>query len=131
MTPSIDLGSGDDIIELNSSEAGNYAISLGTGSDTVRIGVDSLGATPTISLFTNDDTLDLTALNLSTIDATTSYSTLAAAQSAVSAAGGPDIAYATAGSDTFVVISTDTDATADITLQLSGVTNFDTDSILL
>jgi len=131
VTPSIDLGSGDDIIELNSSEAGNYAISLGTGSDTVRIGVDSLGATPTISLFTNDDTLDLTALNLSTIDATTSYSTLAAAQSAVSAAGGPDIAYATAGSDTFVVISTDTDATADITLQLSGVTNFDTDSILL
>ena len=98
---------------------------------TVRIGVDSLGATPTISLFTNDDTLDLTALNLSTIDTTTSYSTLAAAQSAVSAAGGPDIAYATAGSDTFVVISTDTDATADITLQLSGVTNFDTDSILL
>ena len=125
------MGSGDDIIELNSSEAGNYAISLGTGSDTVRIGVDSLGATPTISLFTNDDTLDLTALNLSTIDTTTSYSTLAAAQSAVSAAGGPDIAYATAGSDTFVVISTDTDATADITLQLSGVTNFDTDSILL
>ncbi len=130
-TPSIDLGSGDDIIELNSNAAGNYTISLGTGSDTVRIGVDSLDVTPTISLFTNDDTLDLTALNLSTIDTTTSYSTLAAAQSAVSAAGGPDIAYATAGSDTFVVISTDTDATADITLQLSGVTNFDTDSILL
>lgn len=131
VTPSIDLGSGDDIIELISSEAGNYTISLGTGSDTVRIGVDSIDVTPTISLFTNDDTLDLTALNLSTIDTTTSYSTLAAAQSAVSAAGGPDIAYATAGSDTFVVISTDTDATADITLQLSGVTNFDTDSILL
>jgi len=131
VTPSIDLGSGDDIIELNSNAAGNYTISLGTGSDTVRIGVDSLDVTPTISLFTNDDTLDLTALNLSTIDTTTSYSTLAAAQSAVSAAGGPDIAYATAGSDTFVVISTDTDATADITLQLSGVTNFDTDSILL
>ena len=130
-TPSIDLGGGDDIIELNSENSGVYTISLGTGSDTVRIGSDSITAVPTISLFTNDDTLDLSALNLSTIDTTTSYSTLAAAQSAVSAAAGPDIAYATAGSDTYVVISTDTDGTADITLQLLGVTNFDTDSIML
>ena len=131
VTPSIDLGGGDDVVELNSTEAGNYTISLGTGTDTVRISAASLNTNPSISLFTNDDTLDLSALNLSTIDTTTSYSTLAAAQSAVSGASGPDIAYATAGSDTYVVISTDTDATADITLQLLGVTNFDTDSIML
>ena len=131
VTPSIDLGGGDDIVELNSELAGNYAISLGTGTDTVRISASSLDTNPSISLFTSDDTLDLQALNLSTIDTTTSYSTLAAAQSAVSGATGPDIAYATAGSDTFVVISTDTDASADITIQLLGVTNFDTDTILL
>lgn len=129
--PSIDLGGGDDIIELNSENSGVYTISLGTGSDTVRIGSDSITAVPSISLFTNDDTLDLSALNLSTIDTTTSYSTLDAAQSAVSATAGPDIAYANAGSYTYVVISTDTDGTADITLQLLGVTNFDTDSIML
>lgn len=130
VTPSIDLGGGDDVVELNSENAGNYAISLGTGSDTVRIGTDSLTIAPSISLFTSDDTLDLRALNLSTID-TTAYSSTALAEAAIAGATAPDIAYFTAGSDTTVLIDSDGAGNPDITLTFKGVTNFDTDTILL
>ena len=129
-TPSIDLGAGNDIVELNSEQAGNYAISLGAGSDTLRIGTDSLTTAPSISLFTSDDTLDLRALNLSTID-TTAYSSTALAEAAIAGATAPDIAYFTAGSDTTVLIDSDGAGNPDITLVFKGVTNFDTDTILL
>lgn len=131
VTPTIDLGGGNDVVELNTSNAGNYAISLGTGTDTVRIGVDSLTTGPSISLFTSDDTLDLSALSLTTIDTNSDYANFAAAEAALAGASGADIAYFTAGSDTTVLIDTDADGSEDITINLLGVTNFDTDSIML
>lgn len=125
----IQLGGGDDIVEMTTEHSGLYTISLGTGSDIVRISATSLNANPSVSLFSSDDdTIDLSALDLSTID-TTVHATTGAAQAALT---GVDIAFAaTAGSDTFVYIDTDGDDTADITIQLLDQINFDTDSIML
>ena len=60
-TPSIDLGSGDDIIELNSNaRQATMRFLWARAATRCALAPISLGATPTISLFTNDDTLDLT-----------------------------------------------------------------------
>ncbi len=127
-TATIQLGGGDDIVELTTEHSGLYTISLGTGSDIVRISATSLAANASVSLYTGDDTLDLSALDLTTVDET-AYTTSGAATAALT---GADIAYATtAGSDTFVYIDTDDDDTAEITIQLLDLVSFDTDSIML
>ena len=127
-TATIQLVGGNDVIDLTTENSGVYTISLGTGSDVVRISATSLTANPSVSLFTGDDKLDLSALDLSTIDAT-AYTTTGAATAALT---GADVAYATtAGSDTFVYVDSDDDDVADITIQLLDLVDFSTDSIML
>ena len=131
VTGTIQLGVGNDVVSLNTDASGVYAINLGAGSDTVRVTTGSLATTPSISLFTSDDTIDLRSLNLSDIDTTATYTSLAMAQTAVAGTDTPEIAYAASGSDTYVVINTDNTGAADVTLRLLNVSSFDTDAIVL
>jgi hypothetical protein len=130
-TSTILLGAGDDLVSLNTDASGVYDINLGAGSDTVRVTTNTLAVTPSISLFTSDDTIDLSTFSLTNIDTTATYTSLAMAQTAVAGTSTPEIAYASSAGDTYVVVNTDNAGAADITLRLVSLESFDTDSILL
>lgn len=130
-TGTVEAGAGDDrlVFAADLEDTSVMVYNLGTGADTLVFTSATFEATttPVFQLFTSDDRIDLSALDLSDIDAT-NYNNQALAEAAL---GANDIAFATVGSDTILLVDSNDDGTSDITIELESQDAFDTVTILL
>ena len=128
---SIFVGAGDDrlVFEANMDDASVMTYNLGTGADTIVFTTTGFDATttPVFQLYTADDTIDLSALNLTTIDSNSTYTV----GNIPAALAGADIAYYIDAGDTILHIDTNNDGTGEIIIEFEGLTSLDTDSIIL